>query len=239
LAGFGLALSAHSAGKATLIAFCGTGVAWILRAADLTDALQLVVALNPPARLLAEWALMLLAMMPPLLAVPLMHVWQSSLPRRRLPALAIFTLGYGCVWMMAGPVLMGLVLLLQLVGRDGTFACALLLATVWSASPWQRTAHNRSHRLSRIGLFGWAAYRDCFVFGATHAVWCTASCWAWMLVPLAAGHWHVPAMIFVGGIMLGERLAAPDRPRWHLPVFLFLLDRWPIFAPGRSAASHA
>ena len=239
-AGFGLILSARGVSHATLPAFCGADTARLLLALGWHDALELALALNPPARLLADWALMLLAMMPPLLAVPLMHVWRSSLPRRRVWALANFALGYVSVWMMAGPILIGLALLLQLVAgeRALAFAGALLLATLWSASPWQRIALNRGHRLSWIGLFGWAADRDCLTFGVIHAVWCIASCWAWMLAALAVAWWHIPAMIFAAVVMLSERLAAPDRPRWRLPAFLSLLDRRPIFAPRHSVIRH-
>jgi predicted metal-binding membrane protein len=240
-AGFGLILSAYGAGRATLPAFCGADTARLLLASGWQDALGWALVLNPPVRVLSDWALMLLAMMPPLLAVPLMHVWRSSLPRRRVRALAYFVLGYGCLWMAAGPILISLALLLQLVAGNGVlaFAGGLLLATIWSASPWQRAALNRSHRLRRIGLFGWAADRECLTFGVIHAVWCVASCWAWMLVPLAAGRWHIPAMMFAGAVMLGERLAAPNRPRWRLPTFLSLLDRRPLFTPQLIAARHA
>jgi predicted metal-binding membrane protein len=213
-------------------------MAWLLLSSGWPDALELAIALNPPARLLADWALMLLAMMPPLLAMPLVHVLRSSLPRRRVRALAHFALGYGLVWMTAGPILIGLALLLQFAAGESALAAALLLATVWGASPWQRAALNRSHRLRRIGLFGWAADRDCLMFGVIHAVWCIASCWAWMLAPLVAGRWHIPAMMFAGAVMLGERLAASDRPRWRLPAFLRLLDLQPIFAERMGVARH-
>jgi hypothetical protein len=238
LAGFGLILSAFSTGHATLPVFCGVGTAWLLLSLGWPDALGLALALNPPGRLLADWALMLSTMMPPLLAAPLMHVWRSSRPRRRVRAMAFFVLGYGSLWLAAGPILIGLALLLQLVAGGGALVGALLLATVWSASPWQRAALNRSHRLTRIGLFGWAADRDCLTFGVIHAVWCIASCWAWMTVPLATERWHAPAMMFAAAVMLRERLAAPDWPRWRLPAFLFLLDRLPIFAFRHSAARH-
>jgi predicted metal-binding membrane protein len=223
VAGLGLVLSAHSTERAGLPAFCGSGTAGLLLAAPWSDALDLALALNPPLRLAADWALMLLAMMPPLLVMPLSHVWRSSLPRRRVRALAHFILAYAAVWMAAGPTLIGLALLLQLIAGDGAFVAAVLLAIVWSASPWQRAALNRGHRLRRFGLFGWAADRECVSFGAVHATWCVAACWPFMLVPLVAGRWHVAAMMGAGAVMLAERLAAPDRPRWRLPFFLSLL----------------
>ena len=240
LAAAGLTLSAYNAGGTALPAFCGAGTARTLRELGWSDALGLALALNPPGRLMADWAIMLLAMMPPLLAPPLMHVWRSSLPRRRLWSMACFVLGYGSLWMLAGPILIGLALLLQLAAGESAlaFAGALLLAIVWSASPWQRMALNRSHRLRRIGLFGWAADRDCLTFGAIHALWCMASCWAWMLAALTAGPWHVAAMMLAGTIMLGERLAPPQRPRWRLPVPLSQLVHRPIVGWRRSAARH-
>lgn len=229
LAGVGLILSAWSAGHAALPAFCGAGTARFLAALGWRDALDLALALNPPGRLLADWAVMLLAMMPPLLALPLMHVWRSSLPRRRVRAAACFVLGYVLVWMMAGPILIGFALVLQLVVAESglAFSAALLLAIAWSASPWQRTALNRSHRLGRIGLFGWRADRECLSFATIHAFWCVCSCWAWMLAVLAAGGWHVPAMVIAGANMLGERLTPPERPRWRLPALLSRFDLRP------------
>jgi predicted metal-binding membrane protein len=227
LAGLGLAASALQDGDATLAAFCArTGVpvgAW-------PDALGALFVTRPPAELLGAWALMLLAMMPPLLTVPLAHVWRSSLPRRRPAALASFAVGYGAVWLAVGPVLVGFALMAELAAGPRALLVALLIAGVWSASPWQRMALNRSHRLPRIGLFGWGSLGDACAFGALHARWCVVSCWAWMLVPLAAGRWHVLAMVLAGAVMLVERLARPDRPRWRLPelVASALSLRWSL-----------
>jgi predicted metal-binding membrane protein len=238
MAGVGLILSAQNAGHATLPSFCGTGTARLLSTSDWPSAVRLAFAINSPARLLADWALMLLAMMPPLLAMPLMHVWRSSLPRRRLRSLACFVLGYGLVWMGAGPILMGLALLLRLVAGEGAPAVAVL-AIFWSASPWQRAALNRGHRLMRIGLFGWAADRECLTFGLIHAIWCIASCWAWMLVPLATERWHVPAMMVMAAIVLSERLAASDWPRWHAPRLVSLFDPRPVLRSKARPSSAA
>jgi predicted metal-binding membrane protein len=239
MAGIGLMLSLNVAGSASLPAFCGGGAAWLQFASNSPDALVLALASNPPVRLMADWASMLLAMMPPLLAMPLMHVWRSSLPRRRPRALACFVVGYSLVWMAAGPILIGAAILLQLVVRADVlaFVAALLIAAVWGASPWQRAALNQSHRLRRIGLFGWAADRECLTFGVIHAVRCVASCWAWMLVPLVAGPWHVPAMILAGAVMLRDRLTAPDRPHWRLPAFLQWIDFRPIFGQRQGMMS--
>jgi predicted metal-binding membrane protein len=106
-----------------------------------------------------------------------------------------------------------------------------MAALLWSASPWQRAALNRGHRLARISLFGWAAARDCVRFGVVHGGWCVASCWPWMLAAMVAKDWHLPFMVAAGAIMLGERLAQPNRPRWHWPVLLTALDPRTNLAP--------
>ncbi|CAM3903012.1 hypothetical protein D3C81_270780 [compost metagenome] len=217
-AGFGLALSIYSDASTEGPAFCvatnGLSVftSW-------PAVLQAELAVNPIHRILAGWLLMLLTMMPPLLAMPLMHVWRSSLPNRRIRASAGFLLGYCAPWMAAGLVLSALALLLQITVVDNALAIALLIALLWSASPWHRAALNRSHQPRRIGLFGGAADRDCLVFGMTHGAYCIGSCWAWMLVPVVSGAWHIPMMLFTGVIMLAERFTPPGPARWCWPRF--------------------
>ncbi|WP_085583644.1 MULTISPECIES: DUF2182 domain-containing protein [unclassified Pseudomonas] len=212
--GLGLALCVYSEATREGPAFCAAvnGVSVLTR---WPAALQAELALNPLPRVLQEWFLMLLAMMPPLLAMPLMHVWRSSLPRRRVRATVVFLLGYGALWMAAGPVLLALALLLQIAALKGALIVSLLIALLWSMSPWHRAALNRSHRRRRIGLFGWAADRDCLAFGVTHGAGCIASCWAWMLVPLVSGAWHLPVMLAAGVVLLAERLSPPGPARWR------------------------
>lgn len=129
-----------------------------------------------------------------------------------------FLLGYSTLWMAAGLLLSAIALLLSLVFPDSALGLSVLLAVLWSASPWHRAALNRGHRLQRIGLFGWKADRDCLGFGLSHGVWCIGACWAWMLVPLLVHHGHIPVMLLAGAIMLAERLAAGDRPSWRVPL---------------------
>lgn len=236
-AGLGLALSIYNAGHAAHPTFCSS-VAGLSIVMLWPTVLKAEFALNPLNRLLADWALMLVAMMPPLLAMPLMHVWRSSLPRRRLRASVGFLLGYGALWMAAGPILTVLALLLQLTVAEAALAGALLIASLWSASPWHRVALNRGHRMRRIGLFGWAADRDCLIFGMTHGLWCIASCWAWMLVPLLGGAWHIPIMLFAGAMMLAERLTPADRPRWRWPAIFPQLDPGSVFTARKAARPH-
>jgi predicted metal-binding membrane protein len=203
----GFALSSRQLREATLADICSTDSAITRNFAALT---------TPGA--VAGWAEMVVAMMPPLLAMPLVYVWNATMTKRRPRAALLFVGGYFAVWMAAGPLLLGLALLLNLAARDAAFGLAFALAVTWSASPWQRAVLNRSHRLPRLRLFGWAGDRDRFAYGVTHAAYCVASCWAWMLVPLVAGDWHLPVMLVAGLIVLAERLSAPRRPAWRWPV---------------------
>lgn len=217
LSAAGLLLSAWTSISAILPEVCGSNaLALLLDSGGAGRALFL--ALNPPSALAANWILMLVAMMPPLLAMPLTHVWRSTMTRYRGRAVACFVLGYGAAWVCVGPVLVALALSLRYLAGSSALMLSLAIALVWSASPWQRLALNRSHRFRRIGVFGWARYRDSLSFGVVHASWCIASCWAWMILPLTAGAWHIAAMGVTGVIMLHERLKTPDRPAWRLPV---------------------
>jgi predicted metal-binding membrane protein len=170
------------------------------------------------------WATMLLAMMPLLLAQPIVHVVRSSRTQRRIRALLAFGFGYGLGWMLAGPLFIAASLLVKAVVGDYSNALlvTLLLALAWSASPWHQAALNRGHRVQNLAVFGLRADLDAFVYGLIHAGWCFASCWAWMLVPWSAGSYHVAIMILIAFIMLIERLASPARPRWRLPLLLRL-----------------
>jgi predicted metal-binding membrane protein len=213
-AGVGQALSLYNDVSGEGPAFC-LAVNGLSIVTSWPVVLQAELALNPLHRILAGWFLMLLAMMPPLLAMPLMHVWRSSLPNRRMRASAVFMLGYFALWMAVGPLLWALALWLQIAVGENVLIAALLIAMVWSIGPWHRAALNRGHQSRRIGLFGWLADKDCLTFGLSHGLVCLVSCWAWMLVPLVSVAWHIPVMLLAGLIMLAERLTPPGPPRWH------------------------
>ena len=65
---------------------------------EVSSMLAAVWSVNGLATLLLSWFLMLAAMMAPLLAPPLMHVWDRSLAERRLRAALLFLLAYGLIW---------------------------------------------------------------------------------------------------------------------------------------------
>lgn len=221
MAGIGFFLTPGPSGPGSLSSICQSlgdlrfGERW-------TSQLAAVLTFSSPWELMTEWAVMLLAMMPPLLAAPLMHVWRSSLPSRRLRAVAGFCCAYGSVWMLAGAALVGVAMALGAAFSQWALTAALALATLWSTTPLQRLALNRGHVLKRIGLFGWRADWDCLAFGTRHGVWCVVSCWPWMLLPLVESQWHLLFMIAAGAVMFIERISMPAKPRWRCPLFVAL-----------------
>ena len=90
-----LVLAAQAGGIAMPAICSGMTLSWIpvpsMRSMAIVD---LALALNPPARLATGWALMLAAMMLPLLPSPVRHVRERSLARRRGRAIAWFLAGY-------------------------------------------------------------------------------------------------------------------------------------------------
>jgi predicted metal-binding membrane protein len=199
-----------------------------LSPADMIARLQLLLAINPPMGIALAWLAMLVAMMMPLIALPLFHVRNSSLASRRRRAAATFLLGYfGCWFLTAVPLLAAAITLRTTAGSTtAALVAAIALALLWSASPLQQTAQNRAHRLRRIGLFGFAADRDCVAYGAALGCWCVATCWAWMLVPLLTSAGHIFVMLAVSAIIMAERLRGPRPARWRVPEILALAIRW-------------
>jgi predicted metal-binding membrane protein len=177
---------------------------------------------------------MWLAMMAPLLSQPLAHLWHRSLARRRIRAIAIFVAGYGAVWLAAGIVLtIAAVLLESMASLTGVpaFAAAVAIAIAWQLFPGRQICLNRCHRVPRLSAFGIAADIDCLGYGFAAGVWCVGSCWALMLLPLAAGAMHLPVMAGISVVLIGERMTPPRLVRWGIalpPVLGDTLNRiWP------------
>jgi predicted metal-binding membrane protein len=185
-----------------------------------------------PGALALGWALMLLAMMAPMLVPAIYQIRMGSFVRRRARTTALFVLGYGAVWMLAGGGLMAV----ELVARwraPGSYLPALvvaLVALVWQASPGKQRCLNRCHRHEALPAFGWTADWGALRLGGKHGLWCVASCWATMLVPMLLPHGQFPAMLAVSLLMSAERLDPPRAPSWRWRGFgtawRYLLLRW-------------
>jgi predicted metal-binding membrane protein len=195
-------------------ALCSSGAG---PAIPLSVAFDLALTFNSPARLASGWALMLAAMMPPVVAAPLRHVRDRSFARRRTRAMLLFIIGYFAVWMAAGVVLqlVGLTALSVLPLPLPWLGVALALGVAWQVSPAKQWCLNRCHRRPQLAAFGVAADRDAFNFGLTNGASCAGACWTLMLPMLLAAGGQLFAMIAVTLFVFAERLERPAPLAWR------------------------
>jgi predicted metal-binding membrane protein len=187
--------------------------------------LEIVLLLNPPVLLASSWVLMLMAMMPPLLAKPVMHLQVRSLSRCRGRAVVVFAMAYTLVWMAAGVVLLAAAAALRIAvggGEGVALALAAAIAVAWQIAPARRRTLERCHRLPRLSAFGLAADRDCLLYGLRLGLWCVGACWALMLLPLVGGTAHALLMAAVS-VLLAVEPAPPGFWR-RFP--------WPVLEPS-------
>ena len=100
--------------------------------------IEAVLLVNSPIGLALSWLVMLLAMMPLLLAQPLLHLWVRSLARRRMRAIGAFLIAYFAVWMAAGPILLAIAVAVRMATKGSdvlAVALALVLALLWRVCP--------------------------------------------------------------------------------------------------------
>ena len=177
------------------------------------------------AGLLIGWALMLTAMMAPLLIPALRHVRARSLRSRRWRAVSLVTVAHAAVWTVGGIVLLAVASALRSVTGHADLAVllGLVAALSWQLSPLKQYCLNRHCAHPPISSLGGAADRDALRFGGTHAAWCLGSCWALMLVSLLAPAWHLAVMLVVSVWMWVEPLDRPERPTWRVRLPLRFL----------------
>jgi predicted metal-binding membrane protein len=177
---------------------------------------NLAVALGTSAQLASDWALMVAAMMPPLVITSLRYVRDRSFARRRARATLLFLLGYVLVWMTAGFVLQVMAFAARwAVPRPlQCFVVVVAIAIFWQVSPAKQLCLNRCHRRPHLAAFDLAADRDVFTFGLMNGASCVGSCWALMLT-LVASQGHALGMVAVTLFAFGERLEGPAPLAWR------------------------
>ena len=195
------------------MAFCSSEPLWVL---PLSVRLDLALMLVSPAQLASGSALMIAAMMLPLVIAPLRHVRDRSFARQRARATILFTAGYVVVWMIVAIVLQ----LIAVAARWAVptpllcFALAVITAILWQVSPTKQWCLNRCHRRPHLAAFGAAADRDAFDFGLTNGASCAGSCWALMLLTLLI-QGQMLGMIAVTLFIFAEQLEGPAQLKWR------------------------
>ncbi|HLY77780.1 MAG TPA: DUF2182 domain-containing protein [Caulobacteraceae bacterium] len=160
-------------------------------------------------------ALMLGAMMTPLLAHNLACVLRQSLRARKWRAVALFLLGYTAPWMGALFGLWALAGWLVRLLRSDLAALALVLGfgLMWQGTRTKARALRACHRGPTLPTFGARAELGSFTYGLTSAGWCIAACWLWMLAPFTWAAGHLWLMLGAFGLMLTDRYGRPPQLR--------------------------
>lgn len=186
-------------------------------AMPLSASFQMLLAMSEPTSLAVGWALMLVAMMSPVLIPPFRHIRLRSFTHRRARSIVLFVTAYAAIWMALGGVLLATDLVIMLLAPQSYLPTAgvVLIATFWQFSPIKQRCLNRCHAHTELAAFGAAADFDALRFGMIHGIWCTGSCWALMLFPMLLPRGHVVAMAAVTVLIFSERLEQPRPPSWR------------------------
>jgi predicted metal-binding membrane protein len=186
-------------------------------AGPMPSSLPMLLSMNPPGLLAAGWALMLIAMMTPVLIEPVRYIRMRSFTHRRARAVLLFLGGYAAVWMATGVVLLGSAFAVEAFAPQSYLPAAgiVLVALVWQFTPIKQRCLNRCHALSGLAAFGTAADLSALRFGAIHGLWCAVSCSAMMLAPMLLPGGQLVAMATVSILIFSERLEQPAVPRWR------------------------
>jgi predicted metal-binding membrane protein len=164
-----------------------------------------------------SWLLMVVAMMAPILAGPLELVRANGLARRRTRSTLLFLSCYTAVWIAAGGLLLYASALADnfRFGRAFTAFLILIVALIWQGSPIKQLCLNRCHTFRAMPAFGSAADAATLRYGIRHGMWCAASCWPWMLLPMVSPGNQLRIMALVSLIVFCERLEEPAPVQWR------------------------
>jgi predicted metal-binding membrane protein len=175
-------------------------------------------------------ALMVAAMMTPLLIPAARHVAARTLRRRRPRAISLLVVAHAAVWLVGGVAL-------QVVGGQafallGPLAAptaGIAVVLVWHMSPTAQRCGNRHHAQPPLAAFGTAADLDVLTYGARHAAYCLGACWPLMLLPALCGAHQLAVMALCSVWVWVQAQESPTRPRWRL---------WLPARPARLVRDH-
>jgi predicted metal-binding membrane protein len=205
------AVLALGADGLTAPALCSSGAS----GAPPSSAFDLALALNSSAGLAAGSALMVAAMMSPVLVDPVRHLRERSFARRRTRATLLFVAGYAGVWIMAGMAL-EIAAFAMRWAAPAPLGFAAAAAVFWQVSPAKQFCLNRCHRRPPLAAFGGAADRDALAFGISNGAACLGACWALMLLAFLVGHGDLLMMVAIALLVAAERLERPGPLGWRL-----------------------
>ena len=180
----------------------------------------------------SHWALMVLAMMLPVVGGQVHTVATRSLWSRRHRGPVFFVAAFVAVWFAVGGVLVALVAPLGPGGSGSWLALVLLVAAAWQVAPARRRLLRRCSALRLGHPSGVDADLDCARAGFRSALRCVATCGP-MMAAMTLSH-SLALMAALTLILLGERSRGPDplrragraREAWALLGLAALAGAW-------------
>lgn len=161
-----------------------------------------------------EWALMVMAMMLPLVAADAEHLRARAFRRDQTRAVLAFLAGFLGMWLLLGiPVIA-----LTLVARAGLHAFGptlaillpLLLAAFWILGPNYRRVLTRCHFRPVLPAAGPPLYRAALRYGLSAATRCAAGCLPLMLGMQLAGGGMIGMLLLSLLLIAARRAQRPD-----------------------------
>ncbi len=187
------------------------GVAWV--------ACAVLAAINGhdhagAAAALGAWTLMAVAMMGPMALPAVRHVALNSLRARRARAMALYVAVFMAVWVAFGIAALGAdAVATGTLAIDGQIllAATLAIAAAWQLTPAKRRAIYACTRTVALPPSGRKADRGVARFARLQARRSVRSCWALMLVMVAAGHTNLAWMAGLTAFILFEEFTLIGR----------------------------
>jgi len=146
-------------------------------------------------------------MMTPLAIGPARRLALAS-PRHAWQALAVFLMGYGGVWLVAGVLAQALISAISTRAPSGAAGAelALLAALAWELTPAKRRALDACRKdvlagRSRVGL----NQGEAISCGARHGLNCALSCGVMMFAAAFVERGHLAAMMAITAICIAQR----------------------------------
>lgn len=152
------------------------------------------------------WAVMVVAMMLPLVRSQARWLAFRSLRERRQAAVAAFVLSFVLAWVAAGAVL--LAVLTSVRGDLAALAAALAVAAAWQVALPRRRILRRCGAMRAPAIRGPQAVADWLRSGASSGARCVMTCWA-LMAPMAIVH-HPAVMGCAAYVAFAERSRAPN-----------------------------
>ena len=156
--------------------------------------------------LLGSWAVMVVAMMLPLVRGQARWLALRSLRRRRQHAVATFTVAFLVVWLAFGAL--AVALLGPVRGELWAVALGLAAAALWQAAPARGRLLRRCATQRAPAVRGSRALRDWAGGGLRSGRRCVGTC-APLMLPMAVAH-HPALMVGAALVIASERRRAPN-----------------------------